>query len=367
MSLTPYGSLVSHATLAAAPLVRPIVNTLMAYGGYKRKRASTYVRRYRKRRAGPYKRYGRSRAIMYKRKSFGKSRFQGRKGRSKMVRHRRSVPLRTTVRNLARSLKSDQATHIHRYSAVVQDTVAVNRQEVATVFDLTATHVENAVSYLRYYDPTVPGTLVTADAAVGTYQRDIHIASIFDEVSVQNNFQIPVEMKFYMCYPKNDTSQTCVSAYSQSITDQVVTGGTGVSSFGLELNDCKQVTDAYNIKLAWKGILQPGRTKRFYNATKAFDYSPALFDQHNLAYQKKWGGMQYVALIRGLPSHDNTTTTFVGNTNGGYDAVLRRKFTITYDAGVNLYDISFDNNQDAVSTALISSKPVADNQAFAFT
>lgn len=294
---------------------------------------------------------------------FAKKTALTKKRRYSRYRSNRLSLLTKRVNNLTKSVSSDQAKHTHRRRDVLGVAGEI-RQASNTVADgTTTTLLEQVMAFLRYYDPATPGTLVTADAATGTYSRQIHFARISEKLTVRNNYQVPVMVKVYSCTPKVDTNSDPATFFSAGVTDQGASLST--SSPLLSPTDIHNVTRNWNMKLAINQRLEPGREVHAYKYHKAFDYDPAVYDSHALQYQKKFGGHVFYFRITGCLGHDTAASEWT-TIKGAIDTVLDRTFVMTYDAGVNLDDYSVDDNSSASFTngGVVSNKPMADNQAY---
>lgn len=324
-----------------------VYNQLIKRRNYKaRKRTSSSLRR----------------AMKFKKRRYAK--------RSKIITKRRRPStyrkvrqLNKRVKKISKSLKSDQARHTHRrldVQSIGSNAGQVNNSGItATDFDF----LEACVANLRYYNPATPGTLTTANAATGTYTRDIHFESIYHKLTVRNNYQTPCYVTIYSCTPKEDTNNTAPSWYSQGVADQTLSIAT--TSPLLYMSDIQQVTKAWNLKVVGKKRLEPGREMHAYHSSKPFNFNPDVVDVHSQSYQAKYRAHQFVLRVGGCIGHDTVAAEYLTQP-AQVDTILERKAVITYDAGVNLDDYSEDNNASAsfTNSGVVSNKPVADNQAF---
>ena len=96
----------------------------------------------------------------------------------KQRRRQKKTTVSKQIKDIKKSLRSDQACHTfrHRHTEVVN--VSVNQASFTKLIGTNCTALEGNVANLRYYDPATPGTLVTANAATGTYTRQIHFKNI---------------------------------------------------------------------------------------------------------------------------------------------------------------------------------------------
>lgn len=302
-----------------------------------------------------------------KQRGKGKSRRRGyRKRRPVPAREQaRLAKLNTRVNKLSRSLKSDQATHTLRSNEVDSVGASARQCNNNTFFQWDVTNVEASMAALRYYDPSLPGTLVTANAATGTYTRQVHFSQLYESVCVRNNYQVPAYVTLYLCTSKVDTDNSPTAFYSSGLADQYSGTSPGTSSVLIHMSDIKQVTDNWTLKRMKHKLLEPGQQFSCFSAFRAFDYDPSNVDSHNLAYQKKYRGHCWVVRVEGAIAHDTVAAQYLKQ-QAQVDIYSQRTVKITYDAGVNLTDISVLDNQTSAfsNSGVVSNKPVSDNQAF---
>jgi hypothetical protein len=308
--------------------------------------------------------YKKSRKSARRRTTFKKSKRKTYKRRAYKPKAKVDKKQSKQINAIWKALKSDQALHTHRRRDFLQIGSSVNQVVNTGIESINTSNLEAAMAFLRYYDPSVPGTLITADAATGTYTRQIHFKSVSQKLTCRNNYQVPCWVTVYGCTPKNDTNITAPSFYSSGVTDQTI-GPLAVTSPLLWPTDIKMVTDNWNMKRMKHKFLQPGAQFSVSHYGKSFDYDPSNVDTHNLQFQKKYQAFQYVIRVEGVYGHD-TAAAEATTLQAQIEAFVDSKFVMTYDAGVNLVDYSADNNASSSFTngGVSSNKPVSDNQAY---
>lgn len=299
-----------------------------------------------------------STAKKYKRKAK-----RSRKAKTKRY-SRPKTSLKKKVQQISRQLNSDRARHVYKYIHAWDLASAINGVNYASQDFCTGTQIEGFMANLRYYDPSVPGTLVTASGATGTYQREIFFKNVHATCEVRNNYQVPCKVKIYLVQPKGDTNISPTTYYNNSITDQLIGGGSVVTPaiYPTDLNafmaqwKCKCIKDVY---------LDAGATVIVQHSTGSFKYDPALFDSHNLDYQNKFKTFSFLIRLEGVIGHD-TTADQQTTLDASVDMQFNARAEILYDAGINLDDIYLSNNRAATFTnsGVVSNKPIADNQAW---
>lgn len=287
-----------------------------------------------------------------------------RKGRSSKSQTKKSqsvTALSKRVASLSKSVKSDQAYHTHKWVNTYSQTSSVG-QCSHVEYTMPVSSIETLIANLRYYNPSVPGTLTTANPSTGTYSRQVHVKNINHSIELFNNYQVPAFVRAYLVKPKGDTGIAPLTYYANGITDQVITGGNATTE-RLYLTDINVFKEQFSCKLLKAKYMPPGSYMSVSYNTGEFDYDPALYDEHTLAYQAKYKNHAIIIRIQGFVGHDSVVTTEHNMLACGVDVQQSFVAKIVYDAGVNLDDIYVTDSRDSAFTngGLISSKPVADN------
>ncbi len=266
------------------------------------------------------------------------------------------------IKELKRLAEADMGTHIYRKRTtgrvLASESVVGN-----TDFSIsTVTILEDALAGLKYYDPAAPGTLVTAAAATGTFQKDFYFPRIYAKLSARNNYQVPCNVKLYMCMPKRDTSISPKTAFTNGLTD---VGGVSETSPLVYVTDSVEFQDLWKIVSTQSALLQPGDSLSISNSIKPFQYDPALVDNHNMTYQKKFGSMVVFVRIEGVLGHDSSVTTEQGTLQAGVDISTYLVAECRYPAGADIKQIVIADSADTfTNSGVASSKPLADNQSY---
>lgn len=251
--------------------------------------------------------------------------------------------VRSQLRDINKVLKADQATHTWRLIAadIASGGGTGNDSKHTAVLGMDTATLESALSGLRYYDPAVPGTLVTAAAATGTYSKEFFIDKVSTTLTVRNNYNISTDVKIYACVPKEDTSIDPVTAFSNGMADQ---GNPTITEPELYLTDSDQFNRLWKIEKVISKRMHPGQEMSLTMSGGKFGYDPSLVDSHNLTYQKQYKGSSFVIRVQGTLGHDSTVTTERGLMKASVDYIVRRKVVIKYDAGVSLNDFTIDSS-----------------------
>lgn len=279
---------------------------------------------------------------------------------------RKQPTLKKQVKEIKKSLKADQAYHTYKHLIATDLDCAVGKCNHTQTGTITTSLLETAMANLRYYNPSVPGTLTTADASTGTYSRLVHIKNISQSLTVRNNYITPCKYRIYRVDVKSDTNIAPLSYYQNGVSDQVLPASTwDETTSGIYLTDIDTFNQQWSTKVLKSGVLEAGKeiTARF--STGSFDYDPSLVDSHNLAYQKKYKASAFMIRIEGVLGHD-TVADQQTTLSCSVDFYLQQKIEFIYDAGTNLNDIYIDNDMGTTFTnsGVISNRPVVDNQAY---
>lgn len=291
-----------------------------------------------------------------------KSRTTSKKSNRKRRGRKPKASLKKQVTQIKKQLNAGQARHVYKNLHAYDLSCAVNSISYSNLDFATGSQIETYMANLRYYDPAAPGTLVTAAAATGTYQRDIHFKNIFASAELRNNYQVPVNVKVYLLQPKGDTDVSPATYYSNAIVDQLIGGAGTTTTAGIYPTDLSAFVQQWRIKCVKDVTLEPGHSTTVSHSTGSFTFDPALYDHHTLAYQNKFKSFSFFVRLEGVVGHD-TTADQQTTLQAAVDCLITLRAEILYDAGVSLDDIYLYDQRAAAFTngGVVSLKPVADN------
>lgn len=293
----------------------------------------------------------------------GKSAAKSKKAKPKTRRQKKESRITRQLRDLKRTTDATTGTLTWRSTIINQRLLCnVNEQASANVNPLSITQYEAVLGQLKYFDPASPGTLTTASAVAGTYQRNMLFNGIYSTVRARNNYQQDVEIRIYKCDCKDDTSQSPTDAWNAGIPDG--SNLTLASQLGQYPTDYNVFNDLWATKLLTKQILAPGQTVECKYNTRPFEYDPSTVDTHALTYQKEYRSSSLLVIIRGTVSHD-TTLDQQGLCAAGVDFHVENTYTVKYNAGINISYIHADTFVDTPTNGFVQShQPVPDNVAY---
>lgn len=317
--------------------------------------------------AMPYKRSSTTRKAYRKRskkatnRKNSKKRFtKKRKSMSKITR-----TLTKQVKTLQKAVNVDKAKHTFKSAEAFDLKALIGRCNHAIYNGVTKGTLETASANLRYYDPAVPATLVTADANTGSYSRDIHFKRFTAKLNIRNNYQVPCRVKVYLLKPKVDSNDSPITTYTNGLADQVINAGVDETDALMYINDIERMKEIWKIDCVLDIGLEPGQETATSHTVGPINFDPAHIDDHSNAYQKVLKSFVYVIRVEGVVGHD-TAADEQTLLLSGIDIQGFRKAEIEYDAGVALNDIYMVDYraQSFTNGGVCSLKPVADNIAY---
>lgn len=298
-----------------------------------------------------------------RRRSYKKKQYKSTKSKKSRKSFNRSKPkLAKQVRQIQKKLGEDSARHTYKWLRSRDVQCAVNAINYEEITISTATNLEQYIANLRYYDPSVPGTLVTASGATGTYQRTIHFKNISQQLIIRNNYQVPCKVKVYLVKAKGDTNIVPLTYYTNGITDQVISGG-NLNTAGIFPTDLNAFMSQWSCKCVKDVILDAGAMVMASHNTGHIKYDPSVYDEHTLDYQRKFKSASFIVRVEGVVAHD-TSADQQTTLSGGVDIEANTRAEINYDAGIALDDIYVYVTRSTSFTngGVLTNKPIADNQ-----
>ena len=270
---------------------------------------------------------------------------------------RKGPKLTKKVNKLVRFMNQQTAEHIRRVrntGRIFSNYGQVLNANIAS--GSTFILIQAAMANLRYYDPGT-NALVTADAATGTYSRDIMV-SIYRRLTFHNTRVFPVHIQVFSCFPKDATDQSPNQAYLSGLADQ---GASAAASPLTYVSDSKDLSNIWDIRKVCDKTLQAGQSMVCKAVTSTFPFTIATNDVQTLPWQRKQGGHSWFVRINGPFSHESGTSA-IGMMDSAADYISDVVYKFTYDAGKDLHDISVeDNSPTFLAGGVISQKPTAAN------
>lgn len=272
--------------------------------------------------------------------------------------------LEKRVAKLSKLAESDMGTLVVRRRSTDALLAAVNSSNSASHVLWGSSEIETALAQCRYYDPSTPSALVTADGTTGSYQKEFLFTKCYGKVVCRNNYQVPCQVDIYICKSKEDTSLTPGTTFTNGITD-VTNSLTASTNSQLYPTDSPQFNDIWAIESHVSKVLEPGQVCSVVTGKiPFFQYDPSIYDSHALLYQKKFHARVAFIRVRGVLGHDSIADQ-QGFLQAGIDIEIMHMFEIKYSAGADIKFIHvIDNASTFTNGGLCSNMPVADNQAY---
>lgn len=272
--------------------------------------------------------------------------------------------LKSQVKDIKKSLKSDQATFTQRERFTADAFCSLGYSSTTSFAGTGVSDLESALANLQYFDPSNPATLITASGATGAYSRQYHFKSTYKKLTVRNNYQIPCQVKVYSYVPKTDTDQSPTQFFAAGVLDQYQSPAQSTTNVLAHISDIDIVNDNWKSLKTWTRVLDAGKQMTCTWSAGPFNYDPSNVDTHNLAYQTKYKSHIWVVRLEGVLGHDASADN-QATLGAEVDLMCDVKHVITYDAGVSINKIRLDNNAPTAFTGsgVVTNKPMADNQA----
>lgn len=258
----------------------------------------------------------------------------------------RSFPkkVKAQIRELKRLTESDMGTLTYRKLENGTWDAKQNEQGIQLINGSTNTTVEAALAQLRYYNPSAPSTLVTADGTTGTYNKEFLVRNTHSTLMLKNSFMVPCNVSVYLCRPKRDTSITPSTSWQDGLTD--TTASVTTTSILVYPTDSSVFTDLWSIEKKKTYYMPAGKKITCTHSEKAFQYEPSVNDEHALTYQRKNKSFVWMVVIHGDMSHDSVApSTQLGTTKVSLDYLVINKYVINYAAGADIRFLHVDTSE----------------------
>lgn len=284
-------------------------------------------------------------------------------------------PTKRTVKKITKDQKQDRqiqslrksiANTMAHYTYHYRDTGELNSVSCGVNFTYLYgnynTNLETAISNLKYFNPSVPGTLITVDGRTGTFTKEFDFNYVSQRITFRNNYQVPLKLTHYICVPKSDSSQNPITTFTDGLTD---VGGPSNTSTMIKLSDSPVFNKLWKIVKTTTRFIDTGKQMVTYYKTKPFKYDPAYNDAHSSSYKPRDKSFMNVIRLEGVMGHDSVQAEY-GPVISGVDYEHCITWDFNYDAGS---DIRYIHIADSGATAFtnagqICNKPANEHQTF---
>lgn len=271
--------------------------------------------------------------------------------------------LEKAVKTIQSRVNTSLSTYINRVNGAGRIVSAANQNTLTSFVFGNLTHLEGHIDNLKYFNPSAPGTLITADLTGATYSQDIRM-NIHGKIEFRNNYIVPCDIAVYLCTVKQDTNINPSTAVTNGLAD---VGNPDSTSPFVWPTDSPQLTDLWKIESTKKIRLEPGQGFTTSHNSGWFDYDTSLADSHALAHQKGYKCFAWLFRIQGVIGHDDTSTTLFGLLPGGVDYTWTRTGKVQYNSGgADITNIEVVSAYSTITGAhVLTNQNVADNQVWA--
>jgi len=266
--------------------------------------------------------------------------------------------VKRSLRTVNKKLNAGMGHLTFRQRSTGRVLAAVNQQTLLNIGAVHLNFIESVLAQLRYYNPSSPATLVTADGTTGSYSKNFLFKSIVIKLTIRNNYQAPALVRTYTCLPKGDTNVDPATAFTAGLADV----GNPTSSLQIVyLTDSPQFKDLWKSVKSTKNLLMPGDEIDVYYKCPQFNYDPSYADSNTDTYQSVFKSVALLIRVDGILGHD-TSVDEQGFLQAGIDYSMDRVATVDYQAGADIDFIYCTDGSDSFTNGgVVSQKPVADN------
>lgn len=275
---------------------------------------------------------------------------------------RKREPIAKQLRDIRRKLNATTTTYVWRKRAY--DRVESSGNNVSTKASFSGnslTYVEQAIDSLKYYDPSAPSALVSADFTSGSYNKQVMLSGN-SRLLVKNNYTVSCKCTVYVVVPRGDTSITANTAVENGWTDVGLLFTTGVNQYP---EDSLQFMQMWKIVKKKKKILKIGQAMTAGFKIREFMYNPALADAHTETFQPRYQAHQYLIRVEGILAHDNSLDQ-QGLLRGGVDVQIDTTIVAKYDGGADIKFVEIqDDGAQFTGTAQVNVPSISENISYA--
>lgn len=275
---------------------------------------------------------------------------------------------RNTVKlaRIAKVVDTTTGTHLRRQRFSSTQGSLYGQQGVDFYVSLDLNQVKNSVNNLKYYDPSAPGSLITANGNTGDYQRDFLITRASSELNLQNQGYVPQTVRVYECRPRLDTQLDPVQCWADGLADQQH----GTLPLDTVAQPLTRPSDVVFFNTMWSTSnfkevrLLPGQKHTFTTSHKPFTFDPSFTDIHSTLYQRKYQAMGWMVVLVGDVAFDSTLVS-VSESNTANLLVSRTEvLEVQYDAGVNVQTLEYNQtSSNSGLTAFNTARPTVNRVA----
>lgn len=273
--------------------------------------------------------------------------------RRRYSRRRRKQSLKKRVRRLEIDNSAQMSNLL--YKEISTDYIETD-PNVATYTSYSITsksQMAKPMAQLRYYNPSAPSTLITADAADLAETNKVMFRNIYAGITLKNNYRAPVKVTVYCLETKSDTNTGPNAQMDAAIADQVLQQGATTWN---KANPNIYPTELTFFKQKWKvldsctKVLANGRSMTCRCNIPNFWYSPAYNDVNTNNFTTKYKSRVFYVRTQGVLGHEAAGVTDgadVGYIGGSLDVSQLIRYNVRYDAGGPSLNLIYVDNPAA--------------------
>lgn len=268
------------------------------------------------------------------------------------------------IKDMKKQMNLDTGTHIVRKRSTAQLLSAINASNHGEIALNSDSLIETTLSSLKYYNPSVPGTLTTAAGATGSFTKQFNFVKCHAVCILRNNYQVPVELRAFIVQPRSDNSKTPDTCYTDGLQD---IGSPSATSPQIYFTDSPVFNKLYCVRKSVIKVLEPGQQVTMNWSARPFMYDPAYQDAHASSYKPLHEAAFLLYRITGVVGH-NTSGAVVGTLQAGIDVQTNVTHVVKYQAGADLKQITLiDGSGTTDANSVVSLKPTADNLPYSLS
>lgn len=266
--------------------------------------------------------------------------------------------MKASIKRLEKASCCDLSTaRYYTNTTPVNNVSAIGETGYTQIDNFAIGEVEDMVSALRFFDPSAPATLVTANTTLGNYNRDISIKGMESTLVLSTELTFPVEVEVYCCHPK----APLMSSPYDSVTSGLTAQGCSVHTSPLVY---PQMSDTFRenwrVSKVVKKTLLPGTVLEVtISDKKEFSFNTQSIisggDHSQPRIHTSWFLIRYVGRLARGPLDIDPVTIY----RSKIVSYVKRKAIIQYDAGgVKLNDLQVtDSFGSTLSASSFTSNP----------
>lgn len=266
-------------------------------------------------------------------------------------RYNKKKTLTRKVNELSRQVKSTTSKYIKKsrnFDQLINTTD--NYVNMVSHAICSITQLQAAIDSVKYFDPSVPGTLINVDLSAPTFQNQVYFKRVWGRITARNNYGVPCKVTLYVCTNKKDTSITPITAINNGLADM---SNGAINDTLVYPTDVHDFNDLWNIEKSKSFVLNPGDECSISHSVKPFRYDVSLSDSHNTEYAKYFHGSVLMIRLTGILCHG--ATSGASTIKAGVDYHYDRIYEVQYPGGADTTYLEIsDNPETMVGTATVS-------------